>query len=231
MRSSTTRWTPDQAVFAGREALKLLEAHDGALADRLPAGVADQLGRDTAALEASLSARPAFGAESRATTGAERSVAHEAQGLLGRLRALLRHAAPKGDPALRAAGVGMKATPGKSSTVAAGLEAMIAASATHPEAFKAAGIVSTDIDLCRTLHDRLLAAEQSQEQARITRKGLTRDKNATQKRLEDAVIAIALAGELVFRGQPAIVEAFRDLIPRTPHSKKPAIAPTSTPSA
>jgi hypothetical protein len=107
---------------------------------------------------------------------------------------------------------------------------MINASAAHPDAFKAAGIVDSDIALCRTLHDNLIAAEQEQDQAQIMRKNLTRDKNATQLRLEDAVIAISLAGTFVFRTDPVIVAAFTDLIPKTPaKAKKLEAAPAPAP--
>lgn len=105
--------------------------------------------------------------------------------MLGRMRALLRHTAAKDDPVLRAAGVGMKTWSTKSSSVAVRLEAMIDTSAAHSDAFKAARIVDSDIALCRTLHDNLIAAEQEQDQAQIMRKNLSRDKNATQLRLED----------------------------------------------
>jgi len=231
MRSNSTRWSPEQAVYAGHEAVKLLAAHGPDLKGRLPDNTSDQIGQDTAALEAAITGRPAYGAESKAATGAERSVAHRAQTLLGRLRALLRHSAAKGDPALRAAGVGMKTASSKASSVAAGLEAMINASVAHPDAFKAAGIVQSDIALCKEMHGELLAAEQSQADARITRKGLTRDKNVTQKRLEDAVIAVSLAGALVFRGDPVMAAAFQDLVPRTParhNGAKPGPSPTPT---
>jgi hypothetical protein len=128
VRSTKPRWTQEQAVFPDREALKLLEARDGGLTDLLSVGVADHGAANATPVEAALSARPAFGAESKATTGAEHSFAHEAQDVLGRMRALLRHTAAKDDSVLRATSAGMKTSPGKASSVAAGLEAKINAS-------------------------------------------------------------------------------------------------------
>ena len=124
---------------------------------------------------------------------------------------------------------GKRRRDGAGLSVAVPFGAMIAASAAHPDAFKAAGIVDSDVAPCRSLHDNLIAVEQEQEQAHITRKSLTRDKNVTQKRLEDAVVAISLAGALVFRADPAIAAALKDLVPKT-SAKAKRVNPPPTPA-
>jgi len=214
MPTSKPRWTPQQAVFAGEETLKLLDTHGSDLAPRLTGGVVDQLTADVPALAGALSTRPAFAQEAKAATRTERELAKDARLLAARLRDQIKHTAPAGAPVLKAAGVGARTAAAKTSSVVASVESIIKAAQDHPDEFRAARILDTDVKECQVIHDALLAADRAQQQALISKKELTRQQAALQLRVEDAVIAVSLAGAIQFRKDAALVARFEDLVPK-----------------
>jgi hypothetical protein len=111
----------------------------------------------------------------------------------------------------------------KTSSVVASLESITKAGQDHPDEFRAARILDADVKECQAIHDALLAADRNQQQELISKKELIRQQAALQLSVEDAVIAVSLAGAIQFRTDAALVARFEDLVPKASRKvQKPA---------
>jgi len=220
--AGSVKWASSVLQSVGREALSLAEEFKSQLEPRLGAGVLDGLKCDLDAFDGKRSdASNAVGMLKLATREQEEAVAHAVALLSAARRAVVRAGANVAQR--QAFGTTKKYDPSKVSSIVAALDTLISGAAKYPELTRSAGVLSADLDSARALRDGLIAADQSQEAMKSTRKEPTLQRNSAQKRIEAAVDAIVNAGRLAFTTQPATSARFASLVPsaRRPAPKRP----------
>ena len=219
-------WELSEAISSARKTLKALEKYGKELEPRLPAGAVDGLKADLAVMAESKVSRPAYRKTALAKTKSERTLAKEGADILSRLRYSIKVCPASTPEVLKAVGVGSQVNPGKTTSVAESLKAMVEASKVYVDIFRAAGILPDDLNEARDFMTSLLGADEAQQETQYTKKELTELKNAAQKRAEETISAVAAAGQVQFRKQPAKRAIFEKLVPKTVKKKgKPAEKP------
>jgi hypothetical protein len=214
LKRNKPTWELDETVLAGTKAVKVLGTHGKELLPRLPAGTTEGLRTDLGIVtSAQASATPTFPKAASGRPSDEHSVTKDGADLLSRLRNALVGCSQAAPRVLRAAGVGIQVSPGKINSVAASLTAMLDASKTYPAAFRAAGILETDLGVATEILKSVLQAEETPPGVEATVVDLTAQKDAAQLRIEHAVTTIAAAGQLQFRKDPATRALFEALTP------------------
>jgi hypothetical protein len=226
MERKKANWELQEAITAARKTIKALEKFGKDLEPRLPAGITDGLRADLATLTGSKVVRPAFKKTAQAKTRSERAFAADGADLLSRLRYALKTCPGSTPEILKAVGVGSQVNPGKTTSVAAGLKAVIDASNAYIDVFRAAGVLESDLADAQAIMSGLLGADESQQDTEYTKKQLTEQKDAAQFRVERDVLQVASTGQIHFRKEAKKRFVFENLLPKSAVKKeKPAVSP------
>ncbi len=185
----------------------------------MPAGLFDGLASDLDAFDGKRAEVPVAREDLRAATRTQDAAAKTAVEFLAAVRtAIVRTGA---NEAQRAAfGLKLRVNPNKVTGVVAALDAFVDGATKWPEAARAAGVVSSELDTARTLRAALVAADVAQETKKETRKNPTAERNAAHVRIERAVDTLVAVSGIAFLTQPPVAARFRGLVPTS--GKKPA---------
>ena len=228
-----TKWDMDRTLQVAREASSLLEGRKEVIESRLDPGTVEGLQNDIQALEALKSGRPAKTQEVQGLTGSQKDRARQGAEWISAIREPVKRRAA-GQGLRKAVGVGKKMSHSSETDVAAGIQAILTVAKEQPQAFRACGILDSDLERGRALFAALSDVHENQRTGFVTKKDLTDAKDATHARLEEAVEAISTAGHLHYlESDRALAQRFRNLIPGSPKDKllvakedpKPAEAP------
>lgn len=231
MAKLKAKWELDQAVKAAKKTLRALDKYGTELEPRLPGGITEGLKNDLAFLTGAKITRPALVKTAKAKTRGEREFAKDGADLLSRLRQALKVCPQSTPEILKAVGVGSQVSPSKTASVASSLSALLDASKTYVETFRAAGILDSDLAEARDILQNLLSADEAQQEVQGTGQDMTAQKDAAQLRLEQAVATIAAAGQMQYRKEAAKRAVFENLAPRTANNrvKEPETQPAPAP--
>lgn len=134
--------------------------------------------------------------------------------------ALQRSGASKG--VLRAAGVGTTVSKASVPRVVGAADQMLKAAEKHAEAFRAAGLLPSDLEQLALLRASVADADTAQVETKASGAMKTAERNALGLRIQKAVEAIATAGLVQFHARPGVSARFRALIPSGGRRAKPA---------
>jgi hypothetical protein len=219
--AATPKWATGDAVRVGRAALALATEKKAELDQRLPAGLRDGLCRDLDDLEGKQSASTLAKESLREATRTQNEAAEAVNHYLVLARGALVRAAPPGN-VRTAFGLSLRPIIKKISSLLAAVDAFLDGAKRFPDAVRAAGLLTADLDRLSALRASLSTADAKQETSKLTKKLPTIDRKQTQLRIEKAVDTIINAGVLAFADQPQVIALFRALVPGKAPAKKPA---------
>ena len=209
------KWTIEQAIQIGKEAIKLVEDRRREIEPRVSPGVLDALPSDIAQLEALSIGRPAKVVEVKGLTGTEAEIAKRGAAWVSAVREAVRKRA-KGSGLAKAVGVGTQVYSGNSKSVTSAMEAILTAAAENPDGMHACGILDLDIQNGQAIFDALVNARNNQDLGMKDKKDLTTEKNIIQLRIEKAIAEISTAGYIqLMETEPVIALRFKALPPST----------------
>lgn len=215
MAQNEPKWTSEQALDKGKQAVELTGKYRSDLENRFKPGEIELLQTSVAEMESA--GKPG---QSEALVGQKAQTlnkgetAKELQEEIITTRGQVKAANPSSD-ILMNFGVGTSASANNQSQLIAASNMVISGFNLHQEwAQKEAGILEEDIEAIQALRNQLIGADGTLEQKKFARKAKTVNKNTLQRTIEDLVTKTSAIGVKVFRKKDkAIVPLFEALIP------------------
>lgn len=200
-RSPKPRRKPDEIIPWATEALQLAGEDRESLEPRLGAGLLDGAGADLAQVVPVVSGTKQKRAEKRAATATQNELAQRAAEMVMNIRTAL-NVSSLSAAAKKRYGVGLRVQPTVVSSVVTGGNALLSQADLTPDEIRGTGVLPADLDGLRALLAELSGADTAQENKKVSAKNATAQRNATLRRLEDAVRKIAAAGLLANAANP-----------------------------
>ena len=212
-KDNKPKWEIERTVAYGKEARALGQQYLKDLEPRLGAGLMDGFATDLVHLEAMQTDRPIKTDQVRGLTGSQEDIAAAGAQWAADIREAVRRRG-NGAGLRRAVGVGRSIHTKSPKSVAEALGTILKAAGEHPDDLRGCGVLESDLAAGRELLASLGGASGVQDAGMVEKKDLTQEKDATQRRVEAAIEAIATAGILQYRRtNPALAQRFRGLIP------------------
>lgn len=217
----------DIIIKTGMKALELGRKKRRSIEPRLPAGMLDGLEADIEAFREARVAVKTKGPEIRAATGTVDAVV---QRTLNLCKAIRKSVTDAGAPREVRAGWGLGTVQLRSnvSRCRAAAETIIKRVNDFPEEARSFGILDKDIDKLKALSKRLIDVDTQQDQLITTQGDVTRERNATSRRIIRAVKRISSAGALEYENKPATAAEFLALAAPVTKSKSKTNTGTSS---
>lgn len=198
-RAPRPRAKPAQITAKATDALQLASEDRALLEPRLPAGLLDGASADLAQVVPVVSGAVEKRAEKRASTATQKEQAQQVmQSVMGIRTAL--SVSDLSAAAKKRYGVGLKMNANTVKTVVAGANAVLTQAAATPDELRGIGVLPADLEALRAALAGLVGADSTQEGKKVTAKRATAERDATLRRLDDAVRRIAAAGVLAHAG-------------------------------
>jgi hypothetical protein len=215
MSQNDPKWTTEQAVDKGKQAVELTVKYRSDLENRYKPGEIELLQTSVAEMESA--GKPGQSealVNQKAQTLNKSETAEELQEEIISTRGQIKAANPQAD-ILMAFGVGTSANVNNQNQLIAAANLIISGYNLHQDwAQKEAGILEVDIEEIQALRDQLIGADGTLGQKKFARKAKTVNKNTLQRTIEDLVTKTSAIGIKVFRKKDkAIVPLFEALIP------------------
>lgn len=230
---TTCKWKEANALERGKEAHRLATLHKAAIEERLPAGCADGLEADLALLGASAVERGAAATRKKGRTGAKLDAAAAGKDFVSTTRNAAKRTPGIGAGVLKSLGVGEDVSKKSDKAVAKAMKAILDELGENPALVQTLGMLQSDLDDARKIQEKLAGAAKAQQEAGVESKQKKLDRDAVQRRIEDAVDLISSRGALAFRaGDQVVRQQFDALVSRswTPPAKAEPKPPVGEPA-
>lgn len=212
------RLKPAQITGRATEALALAGEDRALLEPRLGAGLLEGAQADLARVVEVVSGATEKRAEKVASTATQNELAAQVIQEVMAIRTAI-NVSGLSAAARKRYGVGLRMSPKTIKSVVAGANAVLNAAEETPDELRSVGVLPSDLEQLRALLAALTGADTVQEGKKITAKQATAERDATLRRLDDAVRKIAAAGVLAHRNNPERRAKYEALLGGTSKSK------------
>jgi hypothetical protein len=224
MTQNGPKWSTDEAVDRGKQAVKLTQAYRTDMENRFKPGEIELLEKNLKDLE--LSGKPGQVQTlnvQKAQKKTKEDIATELQENVMSIRGMVK-AVPDSSDKQQGFGIGTPANKNNLPQLVAAAGMIINCFNQNREwAMTEAGILEEDIEEIEAIRDQLTNADSTLSDKKVERKVKTADKNTLQRKVEELITKVSAIGITVFRKKnKALVPLFEALIPGSASSSSTA---------